>query len=376
MMVRNTESNSGGKVTIKDISAKLGISSTTVHRALAGKEGMSDSLRQKIRQTAREMGYEINYAASSIKRKPIRIAVILPTDDGRYFGNIWNGVKSFADEVRRLNVHVEMFVCEDEWDEVEILKSIADAGPEEYAGVLAFSYSSSYFRMPQIMMQFQRLIALKITTFVIDDEISELEGIYCIPACQKAVGELAAEMAVLMTPSTGTVLVSRGRDDSIIHKEKLEAFQNYLLEHKPQMKVVVVEGYSTKEEQDEPVRESIKKELSEHDDVVFYYAQTSGDTRVALDVFRQMRDLPHFIRIGTDLNVYTAQSIRDGELTAIIDQGGYMKGYMGLNALVDSVVKHIKPEQSIDTTIDVVYNSNLRFYERTKKLTNNGGTSK
>ena len=50
------------RVTIKDISAKLGISSTTVHRALAGKEGMTDELRDKILQTAREMGYEINYA--------------------------------------------------------------------------------------------------------------------------------------------------------------------------------------------------------------------------------------------------------------------------------------------------------------------------
>ena len=38
------------RVTIKDISAKLGISSTTVHRALAGKEGMTDELRDKIQR--------------------------------------------------------------------------------------------------------------------------------------------------------------------------------------------------------------------------------------------------------------------------------------------------------------------------------------
>ena len=53
-----------------------------------------------------------------------------------------------------------------------------------------------------------------------------------------------------------------------------------------------------------------------------------------------------------------------------------MKGYMGLNALVDSLVKHIKPETYIDIVLDVVYRSNLRFYERTKKLYDNGGTRK
>lgn len=366
-MVKNVGSSAAGNVTIKDISAKLGISSTTVHRAIVGKEGMSDSLRQKILETAREMGYEINYAASSIKRKPVRIAVILPSDDGRYFANIWDGVRSMTEEVRRLNIHVEMIVCEDEWDELYVLRSIADAGPEEYAGVLAFSYSSAHFRMPEIMAQIQRLIDLKITTFLIDDEIPDMKGIYCIPAYQKAVGALAGELAALMTPQSGTVLVTRGRSDSVIHKEKLKAFLDYLREHKPGLKVSIIEGYSMKESMDAPVRENIRKALSQHSDVVFYYAQTSGDTRVAVDVFREMKELPRFVRMGTDLNGFTAQNIRNDELTLLIDQGGYMKGYMGLGALVDKVVKHIKSEQNIDTTLDVVCKSNLRFYERIKK---------
>lgn len=375
-MVRTMDNISGGKVTIKDISAKLGISSTTVHRAIVGKEGMSDSLRQKILETAKEMGYEINYAASSIKRKPVRIAVILPADDGRYFGSIWNGVKNQAEEARRLNVEVEMIACEDEWDELVILKTIADAGPEEYAGVLAFSYSSLHLQMPEIMIQLQRLVSMKITTFVIDDEMHEPEGIYCIPACQKAVGELAAELTSLMTPRRGTVLVTRGRNDSIIHKQRLEAFLQYMVKYRPELNVVTIEGYSTREQTDAPVRKNILKALREYDDIVLYYAQTSGDTRVALNVFRELQQYPQFICVGTDLNTYTAQSIRDGELTLVIDQGGYMKGYMGLGALVDSVVKHIKPDQNIDTIVDVVYKSNLRFYERTKKLNKNGGTSK
>ena len=46
--------------TLKDISARLNISATSVHRALTGKEGISDSLRELILTTAREMGYEKN----------------------------------------------------------------------------------------------------------------------------------------------------------------------------------------------------------------------------------------------------------------------------------------------------------------------------
>lgn len=367
-MTRNTDRKSS-KVTIKDISAKLGISSTTVHRALAGKEGMTDALRQKILQTANDMGYEINYAASSIKRRTVRIAVVLPTDDGCYFSNIWNGVETCAEEARRLNVEVEMYTCDNEWHEYEILKTIADAGPEEYAGVLAFSYS----RMPEVMMQLQRLIALKIKTCVIDDVMTEPEGIHCIPAYQTSVGELAGEITSLITPDQGTVIVTEGRPDSRIHVEKLDAFKRYLSQHKPNLKIVTVKGYSTTEETDALVLENVRRVLDENDDIVLYYAQTSGDTRLALKAFQELSEDKKFLRIGTDLNDRTAQYLREGELTVVIDQGGYVKGNLGLRSLVDSVVKHMEPEENVEMMIDVIFKSNLRFYERAIKLNQNGG---
>jgi len=64
-----------GKVTIKDISNELGISAVSVHRALRGKEGISNELRSKILETAKEMGYVENYAAASIKRKTSKVDV-------------------------------------------------------------------------------------------------------------------------------------------------------------------------------------------------------------------------------------------------------------------------------------------------------------
>ena len=65
----------GGKVTIKDISAKLGISSTTVHRALAGKEGMTDALRQKIWTLPTRWG--------------MRQTMLQLPSSGELFGSLW-----------------------------------------------------------------------------------------------------------------------------------------------------------------------------------------------------------------------------------------------------------------------------------------------
>lgn len=45
-----------GKVRLADIAEKTGVSTVTVHNALAGNKGVSDEMRQRIQQVAQEMG--------------------------------------------------------------------------------------------------------------------------------------------------------------------------------------------------------------------------------------------------------------------------------------------------------------------------------
>ena len=66
LMASELHLKNNNPITIKDISAKLNVSSVSVHRALSGKDGVSEKLRRKVLQTAEEMGYEINYAAASL----------------------------------------------------------------------------------------------------------------------------------------------------------------------------------------------------------------------------------------------------------------------------------------------------------------------
>ena len=47
-------------VTMQDIADRLGISVVAVSKALSGKSGVSDALREKIKQTANELGYTYN----------------------------------------------------------------------------------------------------------------------------------------------------------------------------------------------------------------------------------------------------------------------------------------------------------------------------
>ena len=48
------------EITMRDLAEKLGVSTVTVSKALNDKEGVSDELKQKIKQLADEMGYRMN----------------------------------------------------------------------------------------------------------------------------------------------------------------------------------------------------------------------------------------------------------------------------------------------------------------------------
>lgn len=57
-----------GKVRMADIAKEVGVSTVTVHNALAGNKGVSDEMREKIRKVADELGYHQMTAAAKRER--------------------------------------------------------------------------------------------------------------------------------------------------------------------------------------------------------------------------------------------------------------------------------------------------------------------
>lgn len=85
------------KVSIYDIAQQLGVSTSTVSRALQNNPAISTEVRDRIRKRAEEMGYKPNVFAVNLQRGSTRtIGVVVPMVSRNFFSQAIDGIEEAA----------------------------------------------------------------------------------------------------------------------------------------------------------------------------------------------------------------------------------------------------------------------------------------
>lgn len=82
------------RVTIIDIATALGITPSTVSRALTGSSRVGESTRQKVQEKAEELGYRTNVVASSLRRgRSDTVGMLVPRINRNFFSHVISAVE-------------------------------------------------------------------------------------------------------------------------------------------------------------------------------------------------------------------------------------------------------------------------------------------
>jgi len=107
-------------VTITDIAAALGVTPSTVSRALSGSPRVKQETRQAVLKAAREMGYEHNVVASNLRRgKSNIVGIIVPRIYREFFSNVIGGAESILHEAG-----YNVLICQNHEDKDAELQAI------------------------------------------------------------------------------------------------------------------------------------------------------------------------------------------------------------------------------------------------------------
>ena len=149
-------------VTMREIGAALGVSTVTISKALSGKDGVSDAVREKIIKTAQQMGYHYVPPAGAAEETGRQDAIVGILTPDRFFSSA-SFYASLYKELLRQMVEVGMLgVLEIVTDEQETALSapMIVAGRRVCALILMGQFEQSYVEMimeaglPTVLLDF------------------------------------------------------------------------------------------------------------------------------------------------------------------------------------------------------------------------------
>ena len=222
--------NASKRITIKDIATQTGLSIATVHLALAGKAGPKEETRRRVLQTAKELNYQCNSAASSLKRGVTRIAAILPAltqDNLLYYEPIWRGVRAYCRDAKDFNIELVELPYVNQ-DSVSVpLEAVGRArGERKLSGLIVLGDIE-----PEAGRALRDLSDQGVSIVLVNSDTPEVGRICCIQAENYLLGRIMGEILLGRTPRGGPILVCAGEKSTPANADSTRGLNDYLEEH-------------------------------------------------------------------------------------------------------------------------------------------------
>ena len=118
-------------VTIKDVAALAGVSSSTVSRTCKNNPSISEETKEKVRRAMAQLGYEPNFQASNLASKNSRtIGIILPVSAREAYENPFyleaiRGISQLCNKRQYINT---VITGESEEEILQVIKTMARSG--------------------------------------------------------------------------------------------------------------------------------------------------------------------------------------------------------------------------------------------------------
>lgn len=347
------------RVTIKDIAEEAGVSTGTVHRAIYGKKGVTEEVRQKIMDICAMRGYRANTAASALKRGRVRIVAAFPgpTEQNRFFyANVWRGFRRRMSELGDYNIEIvelpyyagtandqsaELATCYKRYDgEIDALITVGHFDPA--CKEVVRNYSSN-----------------GIPVFLACDDTSDCGRIACVQADYNVTGRIVAELMESQLPKGSTVLLCAG--DVLIpsHYRTVLGFEEYLRENNADLNILKISGYANEQE----LRSRLTEALMEHGEITGAFSVSARLSVLLANEVAALNKAESIRVIASDLFEETIRNMENGIVKNIIYKDPEQQAYLATKIMSDYLLKAEKPLNDMQYVESrVIFKSGLGMY--------------
>jgi LacI family transcriptional regulator len=209
------------RTTIADIATRMGLSTTTITRALHGKPKVSGSVRKEIIAVAETMGYTTNRMAQALARKPIVIGMVYPKEPHEFFGYVEAGLQSCIHDLIDYNVRGIFRPVQDLHSSEETRVALQELAAAHVDGVvLSAGFDQERYLSRLVEMNREGMPILSLI-----DVMGEQHGFGSVQLNGSAAGRMAAQFLgfCLKRDSRSAVVITSAKDMAV-HRDCIGGF--------------------------------------------------------------------------------------------------------------------------------------------------------
>ncbi|MDO7873319.1 LacI family DNA-binding transcriptional regulator [Hymenobacter sp. ASUV-10] len=122
----------GSSVSMADLARELGVSMTTISRALSDHHSIGPAMKQKVLRLAKKYNYQPNRLASALRKgKSKLLGIVVPYIEGRFFPSVVHGIETAASKAG-----YNVIICQSNEDMAQERRNLESLLSAQVAGIL------------------------------------------------------------------------------------------------------------------------------------------------------------------------------------------------------------------------------------------------
>ena len=325
-------------VSIREIAKMAGVSRGTVDRALNDRPGINPDLKARILKIARDVDYRSNRAGLmlGLRKKPLCFGIQMPSEGNDFFIDVRRGIREAVHELADFGLSVKIltmkgFSVEKQLDQI---RQLLDEGIQ---GLIFVPIDH-----PKITALLDELQEKQIPVMTFNNDIEHGCRLSYVGNDYIASGQIAAGLIGLLSDGKPLkTLIMTGSVQVLGHNQRISGFHQVIKKYYPSVEIVDVLEC---QDDDQTAGEKVSEALERWPHLQAIYL-TAGGVAGACEAIRRKGYAGKIKVVSFDLTARTQAFLKEGLITATIEQEPYQQGYRPVKLLFDYLLDGTKPPQ-------------------------------
>jgi len=340
------------RVTLRSIAQALGVSTTTVTKALNGKAQVSDEMRAKVIETAKKMGYRTNRFAKALVSKERVLYFICNREPCEYIGYLEKGFLAAMDELADFNVKGFIREIKDMNSGYELREALKELADTKVDGVVLTPFS----HVEEYIDELRALIEKNVELIYIGTRLDEVPARGCVRLNGVVAGCLAADFLSLTMRENKIAVIFVPSKEIPMYHENINGFMETAAE-----RGLMVGGVFETQDDKEIAYHLTRKVVNDIPNLGGIYVSSYNSVGVC-NYLEEANRQDDIIVIGQDIYPELNKKLKNGSLKATLFQNPFNQARTAAVKLYDFISGATSEPCDILIVPQLVLRGNLESY--------------